>query len=58
MSNAMYEYFLPGDMVCFQTDRGGIIIGVPVRLNKKSVTFVRNQRSLSPEYATGLAPLA
>lgn len=32
------EDFRPGDMVCFQTDRRGIITGILVRLNKKLVT--------------------
>lgn len=45
----------PGDVVSFQTDRGEIITGVLVRLNKKSVTVHTendNRWNVAPQLLT------
>lgn len=47
--------FRPGDVVSFQTDRGEIITGVLVRLNKKSVTVHTendNRWNVAPQLLT------
>lgn len=54
--------FRPGDVVSFQTDRGEIITGVLVRLNKKSVTVHTendNRWNVAPQLLTRVKrPLA
>lgn len=47
--------FRPGDVVSFQTDRGEIITGILVRLNKKSVTVHtenNNRWNVAPQLLT------
>lgn len=47
--------FRPGDVVSFQTDRGEIITGVLVRLNKKTITVHTendNRWNVAPQLLT------